>query len=286
MSLFSKIAGAVAGPLIGGLFGSKDTDKRNEQAAVNQQQEYERQKEFAQMGIRWKAADAKAAGLHPLAAIGSAGASYSPTVLMPESSGNASRISEGISGALQSMGQNTVRAQVATQTATERKLEDLAIRNAELRNSALELELAARTASLLGQPANPPAPTAAGPSARAVGSIKIEPSTQISASSRNAGVEAASTPLTKSYRIDNALGIRLPSKEASEALEGLGFMQHLAGPALIGLQAGRELLRGPETGPPHPSMKWNAFKQQWESRPKSRPGRSPGAGNISDHYYP
>ena len=33
------------------------------------------QREFAQNGIRWRAADARAAGLHPLAALGSSGAS-------------------------------------------------------------------------------------------------------------------------------------------------------------------------------------------------------------------
>lgn len=37
------------------------------------------QREFAQQGIRWKVADAKAAGLHPLYAIGASGASFSPT---------------------------------------------------------------------------------------------------------------------------------------------------------------------------------------------------------------
>lgn len=41
-------------------------------------QEYENQKEFAQNSIRWRVADAKAAGLHPLYALGAQGASYSP----------------------------------------------------------------------------------------------------------------------------------------------------------------------------------------------------------------
>lgn len=44
------------------------------------------QRQFAKMGIRWRVADAKAAGLHPLAALGSSGASGSPiTVGMPDS---------------------------------------------------------------------------------------------------------------------------------------------------------------------------------------------------------
>ena len=42
------------------------------------QRNYDMQKEFAQMGIQWRVADAKAAGLHPLAALGAAPAHASP----------------------------------------------------------------------------------------------------------------------------------------------------------------------------------------------------------------
>lgn len=38
------------------------------------------QREFAQQGIRWRVEDAKAAGIHPLAAVGASGASYSPAI--------------------------------------------------------------------------------------------------------------------------------------------------------------------------------------------------------------
>lgn len=40
--------------------------------------DYARQKEFAQNSIQWRVADAKAAGLHPLYALGGAGSSYQP----------------------------------------------------------------------------------------------------------------------------------------------------------------------------------------------------------------
>lgn len=43
------------------------------------QQDYERQKEFAQNQIQWRVADAKKAGINPLVAIGGSSASYSPT---------------------------------------------------------------------------------------------------------------------------------------------------------------------------------------------------------------
>jgi hypothetical protein len=65
------IASAAAG-IIGGKISNRDARKQ-----VAQQEAIQR--EFAQYGIRWKVADAKAAGLHPLYATGAAGASYTPS---------------------------------------------------------------------------------------------------------------------------------------------------------------------------------------------------------------
>lgn len=62
------------GSILGGLIGN-----RNNRSTVADQATLQR--EFAQHGIRWKVADAKAAGLHPLYAIGAQGASYSPTTI-------------------------------------------------------------------------------------------------------------------------------------------------------------------------------------------------------------
>lgn len=69
------------------------------------------QREFAQQGIRWKVADAEAAGLHPLAALGAQVSSYSPVsvgdLAMPRTS-------------FGEMGQDIGRAITAGQTESER----------------------------------------------------------------------------------------------------------------------------------------------------------------------
>lgn len=57
---------------------SNNADKNNATQLQIAQQNIANQKEFAQQGIRWKVADAQAAGLHPLAALGAQVSSYSP----------------------------------------------------------------------------------------------------------------------------------------------------------------------------------------------------------------
>ena len=61
--------------LLGGLIGRKSAKSTN-------RMNYMLQKEFAQKGIQWKVADAKAAGIHPLAALGAQ--THSPTVAMQD----------------------------------------------------------------------------------------------------------------------------------------------------------------------------------------------------------
>ena len=78
MGLGAGIGGALGavGSVVGGIIGNSMSSSS---AAQLNQQNYERQKEFAQNGIRWRVADAKAAGLHPLAALGAQGTMYTPS---------------------------------------------------------------------------------------------------------------------------------------------------------------------------------------------------------------
>lgn len=104
MGLGSVVGGAIGA--VGSLIGGHQQNKlAQEQMAM--------QKEFAQNGIRWKVADAKAAGLHPLAALGAQTFSYNPVAVGDS----------GISDAMAQMGQGIDRAVAAKQTAEERALE-------------------------------------------------------------------------------------------------------------------------------------------------------------------
>jgi len=99
-------AAAIAGSLI----GARSQSRANEQNT-------ELQREFAQNGIRWKVEDAKAAGLHPLFALGGSGATYTPAV-QPVFNGA-------------ELGQNLSRAAQAFQTQDEQALKDLQIRQVQ-----------------------------------------------------------------------------------------------------------------------------------------------------------
>lgn len=107
---------------------------------------YEAQKEFAQNGLRWKVEDARAAGIHPLAALGAQGASYSPSF-----TAFAPRPQEFDSRWAYDMGQDVGRAVSAGSTQVERdnaKIRALQIERGELENLALLSDLAKQNGQL------------------------------------------------------------------------------------------------------------------------------------------
>lgn len=87
--------------------GALDRSSANRQIA--QSNAYQR--EFAQSGIRWRVEDAKAAGLHPLYALGGPGASYTPPP-----------VTVGAGDSFARAGQHLASAAARQQTASERAL--------------------------------------------------------------------------------------------------------------------------------------------------------------------
>lgn len=98
------IALSVGGRILGGLFGKRSADNQAAQNAALQ-------REFAQNSIRWRVADAKAAGVHPLFAMGGPSATYSPAPIT-------THMADAISGA----GQDLSRAVTAQASQPERQI--------------------------------------------------------------------------------------------------------------------------------------------------------------------
>lgn len=119
MAIWSAI-GSIGGALIGGLLGKKSQEKANDENVAYQ-------REFAQHGIRWRAEDAKAAGLHPLYAMGGSGAAFTP------SSQAIFSASEGAS-----MGQNIGRAIGAANDEARSREAQLALIEAQRKKTDME----------------------------------------------------------------------------------------------------------------------------------------------------
>lgn len=138
MPLGALISGGAS--LLGGLFG-KSEDKKIARMNIAHQ------KEFAQHGVRWKVDDARAAGIHPLYALGAQTHSFSPVTA-------GSSLSDGI----RSAGQDFGRAIDATRTKGERvDAHARAIQALTLQRGQLENQLLATQIRKLNQTGSPPA---------------------------------------------------------------------------------------------------------------------------------
>lgn len=110
------------------------------------------QREFAQSGIQWRAEDARKAGIHPLAAIGGAGAMYNPSAIsLP-----AEQPSPWLDFA-NNMGQNLTRSAMASAKVEDRQaiqMNALKVQEQTLRNELLAGQVQLQQQSMLG-PAMP-----------------------------------------------------------------------------------------------------------------------------------
>lgn len=113
------------GSFIGGFFDRDSNQKiANENNAL--------QREFAQNGIRWKVEDAKAAGIHPLAALGAQTLPFTPA------------FGDNMGTSFASMGQDIGRAIDSTRTGEERnsaRITALQVERGELENELLRSQI-------------------------------------------------------------------------------------------------------------------------------------------------
>lgn len=133
---------SAAAGLLGSIFGGRSSRRAQEEAnrqnqAINEQNAA-LQREFAQNGIRWKVEDARAAGLHPLYALGGSGATYTPSSIpiMPKDDGSQFRnMGQDVSRAAMAFGEKEIQsAQIEALKAAAAK--DYALASAAASESA------------------------------------------------------------------------------------------------------------------------------------------------------
>lgn len=219
-SLLGGLGQAVGGAA--GLFGGGGNNNNfyNQLAVMREQAQLQR--EFAQNGIRWKVEDAKAAGIHPLYALGGSGASYSPSAVSVGDTGGSSLASD-----LGNMGQGLGRAVAAAGSKEDRASAEFtrlqrvqALTRGDLENRHLELQIAASQAALNRAQLGPPMPT--GPSVTGSGPVPgygvydPKPPEVLNSRPGNPAIEAGpNQPGNRNVAIDKAgqAVVTIPSKE-------------------------------------------------------------------------
>lgn len=178
-----QLAGGVSG-LFGGGGQSSWTGAQNANMMQNwrnddlafREREFQFQQEMAKNGIRWRVDDAKAAGLHPLAALGASSGSYSPvSVVSAAPQGQEGYDGGGIGKSLADMGQGLGRAISATQTPEEKKmtaLDLIRIEGAHLDNEYKKMLIAAEAKKLTQAGTGPGLPHGAMVNGRGIHEMK------------------------------------------------------------------------------------------------------------------
>lgn len=144
--------------LLGGLLGKNSADATRQAQVDMANQNIALQREFAQNGIQWRVEDAKKAGIHPIYALGSGGASFSPVSAAFSSD-------TSLPNALASAGQDIGRAVDKTRTAADRfgvrAATALQLEGLKLDNDLKRTEIASKTARLRADQVGPPMPASA-----------------------------------------------------------------------------------------------------------------------------
>lgn len=243
--------------------GQKDRDFQSYQAKQNRKL----QKEFAQMGIRWRVEDAKAAGLHPLAALGASGASYTPV-----STGSVSTPSMAEFG--HRMGQDISRAVSSGSTGIERQLQGLQVENAKLDLEGKSIDNQIRASQLrklsLPSPAVPGADTDNFiPGQPNAGLVINKPAERVVSAPGRPAQEAGWRPDVSFSRTDTGLVPMIP-QGLSESLEDdfIGKLMWRARNQFLPNFSASDSVPPPSHMLPkgHKKWEWSVWKQEWQPR--------------------
>lgn len=208
--------------ILGGFLNRSAAKDAQAQQAALAEKNIALQKEFAQSGIQWRAADALKAGIHPIYALGSGGASFSPV------SANFSA-DTSLGNAMAAAGQDIGRAVNSTRTATQRvdaftqAAQSLSLEKGKLENELLKTELASKVGRL-NQQNNPPMPSATsawqipGQAQSGIKYIDPEPFKQTPGDPSKTSQEYGANPDTGHLRTSGGL-FPVPGQQAKQAIE-------------------------------------------------------------------
>lgn len=276
-------AGSAIGGPVGGIIGQGiGQSVADREAAKRANAEWERnaalQREFAQHGVRWKVEDAKAAGIHPLAALGAATHSASPM-----------QVGGSPQGDFGAMGQDITRAITATKTADERALSTLQIQSAQLdmQGKALDNQIKQSQLNKLNQ---------VGPA--------FPGSSSFISGQGNSGPAVIEKPLERTRSLPGA-----PQAEAG-SIPDIGWAQTKTGVVPVPSSGVKERIEDnmphewshflrnnvfPDTSPPDSALpkgaagwKWNQLKMEWQPRfPEKGPHKyhKPSPSRTQRTYY-
>lgn len=192
--MWAQALGALAGSVLD-FVGNKNNADKN----------IKLQKQFAQQGIQWKVADAKQAGIHPLAALGAQTTSFSPV-----------QVGSNFAQA----GQDIGRAMQGTQnenTKTASTLAKLQLQRAELENTLLASQIK-RYNQAGTPPSSPVAQQHIIPGQGSAPAIKVEPQEMETALNNAPHTTPGVPPSVTFVKAPKGYSI-MPSKNAKELME-------------------------------------------------------------------
>lgn len=183
----------VAGPIIGDALGFLSSNKSSKAAAKFNMAQLQFQKDMAHNQIQWRTADAKAAGLHPLFALGASPYSASPIPVSGDGGGGeflsnmGQNISRAVGAGMTARQREKEAAALAAQNTMERKRQDILFRQ-QIENNELQNTFLAARIALLKQPGTGPGQ----PEVRDVGPgvVAVNPARTTSPDPVNTGREA------------------------------------------------------------------------------------------------
>jgi hypothetical protein len=258
---FGAFAGEAFGQALGqgaGMLMQKRMFDKQHQFSTHQfNKMYALQERAYSHGIQDKVADAKRAGIHPLAALGAQ--TYNPS---PVSVGQG--MAPDMGGSMADIGQNIGRALTANKSSHQRQIMDIQLSNAKIDNEMKQIELNNARRSMAGQ---------VGP-----GVPDLVQNKAVEVRSHAAGkpnLEAGSVTSTGFARTGSGL-MPVPSADVKEKIEDQFIPEMVwAGKNYIGPILGNQKNKPPKKLLPKGYKDWQWSVRSFEWKPVKGKGRSP-----------